>query len=278
MSSKLRSIRVKHVYVSTALSRSGLPDIDFALNPYLGCSHGCIYCYARLYTRDREVAENWGSIVGIKMNLPLVLMREVRGSKPGVVGVGTITDSYQPTEAIYGVTKRCLEILLKRGFNVSIQTKNPLVLRDITLLASRRELVDVGFTITSLNESVRRLLEPKAPPYKARVHALDKLRSVGVKTWVFYGPVVPGINDDEESVRDVVEVAAFTSSTLYYDPLHVKSFMLNEHHPLYGSASKVNSAWWRSIVEKILYYCKKYGVTCKPGFTGDASRLDAPSL
>lgn len=264
-----RSFRIYMTSVKTALSETGLPDIKYALNPYIGCSHGCIYCYARLYTRDKRVSENWGNVVVVKYNLPQVLEREVNSRIRGVVGVGTITDPYQPVEVYYKITLKSLRVLLKAGFPISIQTKNPLILRDVELLVKYRELVDVGFTITTLSYEKARFIEPNAPPPRSRLEAVKRLSNMGLKTWIFYGPIIPSLNDDNETIMQIVKLAAETNSTLYYDPLHVKSFMKTQSHTLYRHVFKVTREWRASIESNILEKCSEYGVKCKPGFTGD---------
>ena len=264
-----RSFKVYVTTVKTALSETGLPDLKYALNPYIGCAHGCVYCYARLYTRDKRVSDNWGGVVVVKYNLPQVLEREVNSRVRGVVGVGTITDPYQPVEAHYKVTLKSLQVLLRAKFPISIQTKNPLVLRDLELLAKFRELVDVGFTITTLSYEKARFIEPNAPPPRSRVEALRRLSNVGLKTWIFYGPIIPGLNDDKETIKHIVELAAETNSTLYYDPLHIKPFMKTPTHTLYMHVLKATREWRVNIESSVLEKCIEYGVKCKPGFTGD---------
>jgi len=138
--------------VKTALSNSGLPDLDYALNPYIGCQHGCLYCYAPNYISDIDVKANWGKVIIVKENIGDILHEEVLKKKRGAVGIGTITDAYQPQESIYGLTRLSLKILLNHGFRVSIQTKSTLIIRDIDLLLKFRNKVDVGFTLTSLDD------------------------------------------------------------------------------------------------------------------------------
>jgi len=262
------SFKVSRTRVKTALSKSGLPGLDYALNPYIGCSHGCIYCYARLYTSNREVSEKWGSIVVVKENIVDVLRREVTRYPRGLVGVGTITDAYQPVEAVYRLTRRSLEVLLRHGFKVSIQTKNPLILRDLDLLTRYTELVDVGFTITSLDPETSTTIEPNAPPPGGRVEALKKLVENKVKAWIFYGPIIPGINSDYSTIKSIVELSGKLGVTLYYDSLHVKDFMKTPTHPLNKYIGRVYSEW-RVIEETIIRECRKHGVTCKTGFSPD---------
>lgn len=252
--------------VRQALVPSGLPDLDYALNPYVGCGHGCIYCYAREYVRDKMIASNWGRIVVVKENLIDVLRGEVSRLRRGVVGLATVTDPYQQVEREYGLSRAVLEILLPKCFNVSIQTKSDLVLRDLDLLEKWSGKVDVGFTITTLDDATARAVEPRAPPPSRRAWALERIASRGIETWVFVGPVIPGLTDDPDVLRDVVELAASTGSTLYYDKLRVKKFMYREQGLVKELALKAKSYRWSEVFNRIERLCKKYGVKYKPGF------------
>jgi len=249
------------IHVRRALARSGLGDLDYALNPYAGCYHACIYCYAREYTKIRDIVKRWGSIIAIKINIVDVLRKEIGKVKRGTVGIGTITDAYQPIEAEYRLTRRCIETLLGSGFHVSVQTKSSLIAKDLELLASRPSLVDVGFTITTLDNSTARFLEPRAPAPRDRVAALERIANTGIETWVFLGPIVPGYNDDPSGIEQVIEVAASTNSVLYYDKLRIKKFMLTDPQ-LREIASKARSYPWRRLFELIEHLCRKHRVQC----------------
>ena len=269
------SVEYRRVRVSSALSRSGLYDLDYAYNPYAGCAHGCLYCYARYYTPYREVAENWGRVVYVKENVVEVLRREVRRLRRGVVGVSTTTDPYQPVEELEELARGGLEVLLSSGFRVSVQTKSPLVLMDLDLFAGHRELVDVGFTVTTLDDEVARLMEPGALPPSARAHALRRIASEGVRTWVFLGPILRGVNDSEESVRRVAQLAAETGSELIYDFLRLKPGLEKHLEPLerrFPGAS-TTPRWWRervaALVERV---CRELGVRCEPSFPPSKAR------
>jgi len=257
-------LKIIEIEISSALSPSGLPDIDYALNPYLGCYHGCLYCYARLYTRDRYISDNWGEVVAVKKNLLSVLQREVNSVKRGVVGVGTITDPYQPVEAIYKLSRGSIEILATKKFPISIQTKSSLILRDIDLLTKYRDLIDVGITITSTDNSMT-FLEPRASPPWARINAIRKLSEAGVKVWIFFGPIVPGINDDINTIREILTIAKETNSMLYYDSLHIKPFMLRNEY-LMNIVKEVKRYRWNDLFSMIKSLCREYNVLCKPGF------------
>jgi len=262
----LRGVKVVEVRVEQALSRSGLPDIDYALNPYMGCSHACIYCYARLYTRHSEASREWGRVVVVKKNIVDVLSREVKLYKRGVVGVSTITDPYQPVEAIYGLTRKSIALLLESGFHVSIQTKNTLILRDLDMLAKHRDRVDVGFTITTPIKEVARVIEPHSPPPAARAQALKAISSMGIDTWIFYGPVIPELNDDRETVDWILEIARETRSRVLVDRLHIKPFMKSSDNVLSNLIAKATSKWWKSFTEFFMKKCNEMRVECIPGF------------
>jgi len=155
-------LKIEYVKVKRALSKSSLPDLNYAFNPYIGCMHGCVYCYGRCFTKDKEASDNWGEVIKIKENILQLLKREVKRKKIGVVGISTITDPYQPIEEKEMITRRALEILSSAKFYISIQTKSDLVLRDLDLIKGDR--FDVGVTITTLNDKTARLIEPRASP------------------------------------------------------------------------------------------------------------------
>ncbi|MFH0815822.1 MAG: radical SAM protein [Methanobacteriota archaeon] len=197
---------VGEVACSRAMNPSRLPGLSYALNPYVGCAHACSYCYAQDVLRLGQRGE-WGSWAEAKRNLEARLSAELRRAKPGVIGLGTVTDPYQPAEAKRGLTRGCLEILRERNHPVCIQTKSDLALRDLELIAGHQS-PEVGFTITTTDESLARGLEPGAPKPSARLGAAMAFADAGVKTWVFLGPVIFGVNDSEESVKAVVGGAA----------------------------------------------------------------------
>jgi DNA repair photolyase len=180
----------KNVLAKSILSKSRIPNVDYCVNPYVGCLHACRYCYATFMKRFTDHGEPWGSFVDIKTNAPELLERQLKKARRGRVMLSSVTDAYQPVESKTGLTRRCLEILLAHRFPVNILTKSPLVLRDLDLIAKFRD-IDVGLTITTDEDRVRKAFEPKAPPIEARVRALRELSEKGVRTFVFIGPVLP---------------------------------------------------------------------------------------
>ncbi|MEM4461979.1 MAG: radical SAM protein, partial [Candidatus Bathyarchaeia archaeon] len=162
-------LRVSVVECRYALIPSRLPDVDYALNPYVGCEHGCIYCYGRSMLRGRVEALSWGRFVKVKRNIHRILAKEVRSGRfKGVIGIGTVTDPYQPLESRYMLTRQCVEVLSDVGdIHVTIQTKSDLIVRDVDLI--KPSLFDVGVTITTMDEDIAKIIEPKAPPPSRRI-------------------------------------------------------------------------------------------------------------
>ena len=193
------SLIVREIECKSILSKSGIESVDYAINPYVGCAHGCVYCYAVFMKRFTGHEEEWGTFVDIKINAPDVLTRQLKRAKPGNISFGTVTDAYQPLEREYGITRDCLEALLDHPHPISILTKSPLVVRDLDLIKKLKD-VEVAFTITTLDEEVRRRFEPGASPVAARLKALRAFSEAGIPTWAFCGPLLPGITDDDPSL------------------------------------------------------------------------------
>ena len=176
--------------VKSILSKSGIPGVDYCINPYVGCSHGCRYCYATFMKRFTGHTEPWGSFIDIKTNAPEVLHRQMRKAAAGHVLISSVTDPYQAIEEKYKLTRGCLEVLLPHQSSVGILTKSPLILRDLDLLKQFKE-VEAGFTITTDDDEIRKVFEPHAPPIQARIQALKTLFEAGLKTYAFIGPLLP---------------------------------------------------------------------------------------
>lgn len=183
---------IKEVYAKTILSKSKVSD--YTINPYIGCEHGCAYCYARFMKRFTRHREPWSTFVDVKINAPTLLNREIKRKKPGRVWVSGVCDPYQPIEKKYQITRMCLEILLKWDWSVTIQTKSPLVLRDLDLLTKFSDL-EAGLTITTADENIRKIFEPNSPTIRERIETLKKLQSTGLKTYAMIAPLLPGVEE-----------------------------------------------------------------------------------
>ncbi|VVB89193.1 Radical SAM superfamily protein [uncultured archaeon] len=260
---------IKEIKTKTALSPSQLPGLDYALNPYRGCAHACIYCYAPSVIHwDKG---KWGELVEVKINLPRILSKELRTKKKGVVGLGTVTDPYQPAEKKYELTRRCLELLHMHDFPVCIQTKSSLVLRDIDLLKGFSNM-EVGITLTTLDDRIREKMEPGASSVEERLRALSELPKNGIRTWVFLGPLMPYLTD---AAALVDAVAAVKPEYVLIDRLNLKEGVrekvmgfIREFKPElvddYRMIFNEERDYYEDILGKVIGGCRKKGLKCKP--------------
>jgi len=243
---------VKEVECKSVLNKSALAD--YCINPYIGCQHACRYCYAESYTRrfSRHV-EAWGDFVDVKINAPAVLAREVKKKPKGTVFISSLTDAYQPLERKYGLTRRLLEILLQNQFPISIQTKSALVLRDLDLIKKFHER-EVGFTITTLNDDVRKSFEPVSSSVEEKLRAVKELKQNGVKTYVFFGPILPYLSDQnlEQYFHQIVGAGA---DYVYVDRLNLKpGLWVNLEKFLQKDFPHLHEKWRDILLGKSDYY------------------------
>lgn len=193
-------MKVKEIQCKSALSKSKIPGQGYVINPYFGCQHNCQYCYAKLYTFGHE-KEKWGSFVDARVNLVEKLKEQLKKIKQGEIWFSSICDPYQPVERKYKLTRKCLKSLLDWKGSVCIQTKSDLILRDLDLL-KKLEDVEVGFTITTIDDDLVRIWEPQASLPLKRLEALKKLKQEGIKTYIFFGPILPYFSDSEEKILE----------------------------------------------------------------------------
>ena len=181
------------------------PDVAFdaSINPYRGCEHGCIYCYARPYHEylGFSAGLDFESKIMVKENAPALLRRELSAPswQPRMLGLSGVTDAYQPIERKLGLTRRCLEVLVEFRNPVAIVTKNRLVTRDRDLLAqlAQHEAVCVFLAVTTLDGDLARKLEPRATQPRGRLEAIRELSGAGIPTGVLIAPIIPGLTDHE---------------------------------------------------------------------------------
>jgi DNA repair photolyase len=204
---------VKEICAKTILSKSKV--LDYTINPYIGCEHGCTYCYARFMKRFTGHKERWGEFVDVKVNAPSLLQREIKRKRAGRVWISGICDPYQPLEKKYELTRGCLEILSRHGWPVTIQTKSPLLLRDIELFEGFID-VEVTVTIATADENIRQFFEPKAPSIRERIEALEKLHSKGIKTSAMIAPMLPKAEGLANELRGKVDSVLIDRMNYHY--------------------------------------------------------------
>jgi DNA repair photolyase len=196
------------------ITRNSSPDISFdrSINPYRGCEHGCIYCFARPTHAYLGLSPglDFESKLFAKPDAPKLLERELSaaGYVPRTIAIGTNTDPYQPIEREHQVMRRILEVLERYGHPVGIVTKSALVVRDIDILArmAQRNLVKVALSVTTLDGKLARVMEPRAASSRRRLDTLGELRAAGIPASVMVAPVIPALNDAE--IERILDAAA----------------------------------------------------------------------
>jgi DNA repair photolyase len=204
---------VKEVRAKSILSASKV--YDYVVNPYIGCQHACSYCYARFMKRVTGHREPWGDFVDVKINAADLLRMEIGKKKRGRVWVSGVCDPYQPLEAKYRLSRQCLEILARNEWPATIQTRSPQVLRDMEILRQGRGF-EVGLSVTTADDGIRRLFEPKAPPVSERIKALDGLHKAGIRTYAMIAPMLPGAEGLGELLEGKVDYVLFDRMNYHY--------------------------------------------------------------
>ncbi|HZT25496.1 MAG TPA: PA0069 family radical SAM protein [Pseudolabrys sp.] len=195
------------------ITRNDSPDIGFdrSINPYRGCEHGCIYCFARPTHAYLGLSPglDFESKLFVKPEAADLLEKELAAPnyQPRVIAIGTNTDPYQPIERRYKVMRRILEVLDRAGHPVGIVTKSALVLRDLDILArmAERKLAKVALSVTTLDAALARKMEPRAATPMRRLETLRRLSAAGVPTTVMVAPIIPALNDSE--IERILEAA-----------------------------------------------------------------------
>jgi DNA repair photolyase len=198
------------------IAHNDSPDLSFdrSINPYRGCEHGCVYCYARPTHAYLGLSPglDFESKLFMKPNAPELLERELSAPdySPKIIAIGSNTDPYQPIERRYQIVRRILEVLDRAGHPVGIVTKSALVLRDLDILTrmAKRDLVKVAISVTTLDPKLARVMEPRASTPPRRLEALRQLVKSGVPTSTLVAPVIPALNDAE--IERILEAVAET--------------------------------------------------------------------
>jgi DNA repair photolyase len=219
------TVMVKEIQAKTILSVSKV--YPYVINPYTGCQHGCSYCYARFMKRVTGHREPWGEFVDVKTNAPDLLRKEIKKKKRGRVWVSGVCDPYQPLEAHYKLTRQCLELLAQDTWPVIIQTRSPLVLRDMDIIKDAEDF-EVGLSVTTADDGIRRLFEPHAPPISDRIEALDELHKAGIRTYAMIAPVLPGAAGLGELLNGKVDYVLIDRMNYHYADWVYRKFGLED--------------------------------------------------
>jgi DNA repair photolyase len=247
-------MNVKEIRSKTILSASKV--YNYVINPYVGCQHGCHYCYARFMKRFSGHTEPWGRFADIKINASDLLKIEIHRKKRGTVWVSGLCDPYQPLEADYKLTRKCLEILADNNWPVVIQTRSSLVLRDMDII-KRAKYFEAGLTITTTDDAVRRLFEPDAPPVEERIKTLYELHRNGIRTYAMIAPVLPGAETLPDALKGKVDYIIVDRMNYHYaDWVYRK----------YGLEDKLTDDFFQRSGGEIAAACKRLGISSNLAF------------
>ncbi len=254
-------VRVHEVRAKSVIRKTGIPGADWGINYYSGCTHGCIYCYLRFLCKWRR--EEWGEFVDVKINAPELVAKESRDKK-GTAILCTGGDAYQPIDKIYQLTRRVLQNL-NPDLRLSILTKSDLITRDIDLF-KRFKNVELGLTITTLSERVRKLFEPFASSSHARIEALRRLKQEGFFTYVFVGPILPYLTDLEEIFRRVspfVDLLMFEDLNMNPARKRIMDVIRNNFPELEDKYLKLSSEFWLEKEKEIKALAERFNKPIK---------------
>lgn len=253
--------------------------IDYNMNLYRGCSHGCIYCDSR---SNCYRIDNFDIVKGKENALQILEQELSKKREKGVVGIGAMSDTYNPLEKEYELTRGALRLLLKYGFGVSIDTKSDLILRDIDLLKeinSKNDVI-VKFTITTPKDELAKIIEPRVCVSYRRLQAIKTLSDNGIFAGVMLNPVLPFITDKEEDLKELVRLASengakfihtYMGMTLrenqrdYYFEKLDKYFsgLKQKYMRCYGARYNCKAINYKKLYKVFTEECKKYGILYK---------------
>lgn len=255
----------KIIYAADYLTKSHLPASDYVINPYVGCTHGCRYCYACFMKRFTEHQEPWGEFLDVKFCDKPISIDKLKNKS---LFMSSVTDCYNPAEEKYCITLGILQQLLSAECELTISTKSKLILRDLDILRQFKNL-KVAMSLNTLDDDFRSDMD-KASSVRERLNTLETLHSSGIRTVLFISPIFPGITDCKELIEE---------SRGYIDQYWLENLNLranfktdimnyirdkyNHLYPLYDNIyNKKDMSYWESLGTEMKDYCGDKGVDC----------------
>ena len=296
-----RTVEYFEIPARSLLNRTK-PNMPFrwTINPYRGCEFGCKYCYARYAHEFMELdAHAFEDKIYVKESPALLLRHELaRTPKGDGIAIGTATDPYQPAERRFGRTRQILEVFAKeRGWHLGLITKSDLITRDLDLLSeiAQRNVLNVHLTVTTTDEKLARLLEPRAPRPELRLQAVQKLRSAGVCVGVNPNPIMPGITDSERSLDSLARAArdhgalTFGRGPLYLPVAAQKVFLpfverefphlAERYRKAFEASIHLGRAYKDALAERVRRIRERYGlargvIEYRPEFWAEEEQME----
>lgn len=256
-------IMEKTIQVKDYLTKSNLPASDYVINPYIGCPHGCVYCYACFMKRFTGHKEKWGSFVDIKLCDKPINLNKIKGKS---VFLSSVTDCYNPLEERYGVTRRILEQLTEEDCEIGISTKSGLILRDLDLLKKCKNL-KVSMSLNTLDEGFRKDMD-HADSIKNRLETLKKLHENGIYTVLFLSPMFPMLTDYKailEQTRGFIDEYWFENLNLRGSYKETILSYIDEKFPQFSEIYnhiyvQGKMDYWQNLAIEIEEYCKERNI------------------
>lgn len=256
-------MNIKEIKIKDYLTKSNLPASDYVINPYIGCPHGCKYCYASFMKRFTGHTEEWGTFVDIKRSEKKINLNKI--SKKSVF-LSSVTDCYNSLEEKYKLTRGILEQLVNADCFLSISTKSKLILRDMDLLKQMRHLT-VSISINTLDESFRKDMD-HASTIKERLNTLKELHKNGIHTSLFMSPIFPYITEWKEIIeisKDYVDEYWFENLNLRGQyKVYILNYIKEKYSKYYENYVTIyiknNKEYWKILAKEINDYCQKNNI------------------
>lgn len=271
---------IKETVSKNIITKSKLPATDYVINNYVGCNHGCIYCYAEFMKRFTNHTEKWGEFLDVKKfneEKFVKYLKKINSDKK--ILMSSVTDPYNPYEIKYKSTRNILKLFIQANnehIHLEILTKSLLIFRDIDLLKKIKNIT-VGISLNTLNDNLRRQIEPCAGSIKSRIEILKKLKGENIPVYLFVSPIFPMLTKLEEIIATCKDTVDF----IYFENLNLrgryKKIILNfisknfpEYNQLYQDIyTKNKKEYWYLLMEDINRLCKIYDIKYKTFFFHD---------
>jgi len=259
-------MNIKEIKARSIITKSGLPGSDFTINPYVGCLHSCIYCYAKFMKKFTNHHEAWGKFLDIKVNAPELIPKKTDKYAGKSIVISSVTDPYQPAERKYKLMRRILVNLVPLKPDLCVITKSDLIIRDIDLL-KEFENCTAGVSLSLLDEDIRRDVEPLASSAQKRINAVKELKKAGINTFIFISPIFPELTDWKE----IIDKTADFTDEFWFENLNVRAtnrsdiwMWLKRRRPdlseRYRAIYFTKNNYWDWIEGEIRTFCRRKGV------------------
>lgn len=256
-------MKIQEINAKSLITKSGLPGSDFVINPYVGCTHGCIYCYARFMKKFTNHPEPWGEFLDVKINAADLIPRQTNKYRGKSITISSVTDPYQPLEKKYKLMREIFKNLIPLQPNLCILTKSDLVTRDIDLIKQFKN-IEVGVSLSLLDDKIRKEIEPLASSVEQRINAVKELKKVGLNTFVFISPMFPVLSDWQKIIK---KAQSFTDE-FWFENLniratnwpYVKKWLKVKHPNLIKKFEDIyfkGDKYWDNLKKEIRMFCQE---------------------